>query len=182
MGGILKKLIFFYLFIKISKKFGVGVIKFTLASNNFLDDYVLNCEFCSICKISNGAYKFWKDAISASYQNSRTVFLHKKTIPQKYRYAIKSCSNLDGFVLASAFCSFSGMASSHLVASNGSNLHSLLEIKMVDKFKFVNLKKLYDDLGLAYSAHIYIEKCKYFSPTPFEKRIKITDTLCLGYY
>ena len=143
------KLIFFYLFIKISKKFGVGVIKFTLASNNFLNDYVLNCEFCSICKISNGAYKFWKDAISASYQNSRTVFLHKKTIPQKYRYAIKSCSNLDGFVLASAFCSFSGMASSHLVASNGSNLHSLLEIKMVDKFKFVNLKKLYDEADKA---------------------------------
>ncbi|RAZ24328.1 cysteine permease [Campylobacter hyointestinalis] len=158
------------------------MVKFTLSSNNFLDDYVLNCEFCSICKISNGAYKFWKDAISASYQNSRTVFLHKKSIPPKYQYAIKSCSNLDGFVLASAFCSFSGVASSHLVASNGSNLHNLLEIKMVDKFKFVNLKKLYDDLGLAYSVHIYIEKCKYFSPTPFEKRIKITDTLCLGYY
>ncbi|MFC2491472.1 MAG: cysteine permease, partial [Campylobacter curvus] len=27
-----------------------------------------------------------------------------------------------------------------------------------------------------------IEKCKFFSPAPFEKRIKLTDTLCLGYY
>ena len=164
------------------RNFGVKVVKFTLSSNSFLDDYVLNCEFSTICKISNGAYKFWKNIVVASYQDSRTIFLHKKSIPIKYQYALKSCANLDGFVLASAFCSFTGVANSHLVASNGSNLHDILEIKMVDKFKFVNLKKLYDDLGLAYSTYIYIEKCKYFSPTPFEKRIKITDTLCLGYY
>lgn len=158
------------------------MIKFTLPSNSFLDNYVLNCEFASVCKLSNGAYKFWKGIVAASYQDSRTLFLHKKSIPQKYQYAINYCSNLDGFVLASAFCSFTGISNSHLVASNNSALHSMLEIKMVDKFKFVNLKKLYDDLDLPYSAHIYIEKCKYFSPTPFEKRIKITETLCLGYY
>ncbi|EAH8344989.1 cysteine permease, partial [Campylobacter coli] len=27
-----------------------------------------------------------------------------------------------------------------------------------------------------------IEKCHFFSPTPFEKRIKITESMCVGYY
>ncbi|EAH5015916.1 cysteine permease, partial [Campylobacter coli] len=26
------------------------------------------------------------------------------------------------------------------------------------------------------------EKCHFFSPTPFEKRIKITESMCVGYY
>ncbi|EAI0859889.1 cysteine permease, partial [Campylobacter coli] len=25
-------------------------------------------------------------------------------------------------------------------------------------------------------------KCHFFSPTPFEKRIKITESMCVGYY
>ncbi|EJG9610322.1 cysteine permease, partial [Campylobacter coli] len=33
-----------------------------------------------------------------------------------------------------------------------------------------------------YYQHIYIEKCHFFSPTPFEKRIKITESMCVGYY
>ncbi|EAI1874575.1 cysteine permease, partial [Campylobacter coli] len=24
--------------------------------------------------------------------------------------------------------------------------------------------------------------CHFFSPTPFEKRIKITESMCVGYY
>ncbi|EAW7572866.1 cysteine permease, partial [Campylobacter coli] len=44
------------------------------------------------------------------------------------------------------------------------------------------LKKFYDFLGLNYHQHIYIEKCHFFSPTPFEKRIKITESMCVGYY
>jgi len=45
-----------------------------------------------------------------------------------------------------------------------------------------DLKKFYDDFNLSYSYRIYIEKCKFFSPAPFEKRIKLTETMCLGYY
>ncbi|EAI3179690.1 cysteine permease, partial [Campylobacter jejuni] len=26
------------------------------------------------------------------------------------------------------------------------------------------------------------EKCHFFSPAPFEKRIKITESMCVGYY
>ena len=52
----------------------------------------------------------------------------------------------------------------------------------MDLLNIVNLKKFYDDLGLDYDLQIYIEKCKFFSPTPLEKRIRLTDTLCLGYY
>ncbi|HDW9248526.1 TPA: cysteine permease, partial [Campylobacter jejuni] len=25
-------------------------------------------------------------------------------------------------------------------------------------------------------------KCHFFSPAPFEKRIKITESMCVGYY
>ncbi|AGZ81050.1 hypothetical protein [Campylobacter fetus] len=158
------------------------MLKITLPCNEFLDEYVLNYEIYKLANISSNAYLFWKNGVCASYQNSRAVFLHKKSIPEKYQIYLKSCSNLDGFVLSSAFCSFTGLSSSHLTKSNGSNLYDRLEIRNIAKFKFINLKKLYDDLGLDYKTHIYIEKCKYFSPTPLEKRIKLTDTLCLGYY
>lgn len=158
------------------------MLRHTLAPNQFLNDYVLNCEICTLANISQNAYKFWKGVICANYTDSRTVFLYKKSIPLKYQNLIKSCSNLDGFVIASAFCSFTGLAMSHLTKSNKSNLYDKLQIKQIGKFKFVNLKKLYDDMDLPYSTRIYIEKCKYFSPTPLEKRIKLTASLCLGYY
>lgn len=156
--------------------------KIILAPNEFLDDYVLNFELCRGADISQNAYKFWKNTISASYSGSRTVFLHKKSIPKKYQHLLPACSNLEGLVLASAFCSFTGLASSHLTFSNGSNLYEMLGIKKIARFKFVNLKNFYDKLDLSYDTRIYIEKCKYFSPAPLEKRIKLTGSLCLGYY
>ncbi|ALV23779.1 hypothetical protein CIG11343_0114 [Campylobacter iguaniorum] len=157
-------------------------MKRVLASNEFLDGYICNYELSNLANISSNAYKFWKNEIHATYENSRTVFLYKKSIPQKYQHLINLCLNLDGFVLSSAFCSLTGLSSSHLVKSNRSNLYEKLEIISIGRLKFVNLKKLYDDLNLKYDSHIYIEKCKYFSPPPLEKRIKLTDTLCLGYY
>ncbi|MGG7049218.1 MULTISPECIES: cysteine permease [unclassified Campylobacter] len=157
-------------------------MKLVLAPNEFLDDYVLGCEFAKNAQISGNAYLFWRGAISAKFENSRIVFLHKKTIPQRYTATAKDCTNLNGLVLTSAFCSFTGLASSHLIRSNGSKLYELFELSEICGVKFINLKKFYDDFGLDYSLRIYIEKCKFFSPTPFEKRIKLTDTLCLGYY
>ncbi|MDL2345980.1 cysteine permease [Campylobacter hyointestinalis] len=158
------------------------MIKFIIPSNQCLDDYILNYELCKIANINSNTYLFWKNVICASYQGSKTIFLHKSSILDKYKSYIDKCTNLNGYVLASAFCSFTGLANSHLVKSNKSNLYDKLDIKSIDKLKFINLKKFYDDLGLPYEMRIYIEKCKYFSPTPLEKRIKLTDTLCLGYY
>lgn len=158
------------------------MIRLTLAPNQFLDEYILNYELSILANISQNAYKFWKNIVCASYSDTRTIFLHKDYILPKYKELITSCTDLSGFVLSSAFCSFTGLASSHLIKSNKSNLYEKLEIKQIGKLKFVNLKKLYDDIGLSYDKTIYIEKCKYFSPTPFEKRIKLTASLCLGYY
>ncbi|CAD7289394.1 cysteine permease [Campylobacter suis] len=157
-------------------------MKLILAPNEFLDDYVLGCEFAKNAKISGNAYLFWKGVISAKFENSRIVFLHKKSILPKYQDVILKCSDLSGLVLTSVFCSFTTLASSHLIKSNGSKLYPLFELSEICGVKFINLKKFYDDFGLDYSLRIYIEKCKFFSPTPFEKRIKLTDTLCLGYY
>ena len=157
-------------------------MKLTLAPNEFLDEYILGCEFAKLANISSNAYLFWKDVISAKFERSRIVFLHSKTIPSKFQRAAKECQDLKGLVLASSFCSFTGIAPSHLVQKNGSSLYKLFELKEICGVKFINLKKFYDDLGLDYEYRIYIEKCKFFSPEPLEKRIRLTDTLCLGYY
>lgn len=157
-------------------------MKLTLAPNEFLDNYILSCELAQKAGISSNAYLFWKGVISAKFESSRVVFLHKKSIPKKFEELAMSCTPLDGLVLTSAFCSFAALAPSHLIKSNGSKFYELVQLIEICGVKFINLKKFYDDLGLDYDLRIYIEKCKFFSPTPFEKRIKLTQTLCLGYY
>ncbi|NDJ27356.1 cysteine permease [Campylobacter sp. MIT 12-8780] len=153
-----------------------------LPPNAFLDEYVLNAQFHKIAGISKNAFKFWKNASIARYQGTRTIFLHKSCILKKHAKALKACDDLNGFVLASAFCSFTTLSPSHLVAKNNSSIYQLLEIKELCGIKFVNLKAFYDFLGLDYKHYIYIEKCHFFSPTPLEKKIKITSSLCVGYY
>jgi len=153
-----------------------------LPPNEFLDDYVLNAQFHKLANISKNAYKFWKEIKIGRYQGTRTIFLRKDCILSKHQNALKQCDDLSGFVLASAFCSFTTLAPSHLVAGNKSAVYKLLNLKEICGVKFVNLRAFYDFLGLDYGLHIYIEKCHFFSPTPLEKRIKITDTMCVGYY
>ncbi|MFL1707404.1 cysteine permease [Campylobacter sp. MOP7] len=157
-------------------------MKVTLAPNEFLDDYVLGAEFALNAGVSSNAYLFWKGVVSAKFENSRTVFLHKKTIPAKFSHVLPNCTDLSGLVLTSAFCSLTTLAPSHLVKKNNSKLYSLFEFKKICGIKFINLKKFYDDLGLDYGYRIYIEKCSFFSPAPLEKRIKLTEAMCLGYY
>ncbi|EAL56854.1 conserved hypothetical protein [Campylobacter coli RM2228] len=77
---------------------------------------------------------------------------------------------------------FYGISSIASCKKNNSSIYKLLDLKEIHGIKFVNLKKFYDFLGLNYYQHIYIEKCHFFSPTPFEKRIKITESMCVGYY
>lgn len=153
-----------------------------LESDKMLDNFVLNYELSKAIGISSTAYKYWKNAISGHFVGSRAVFLLKSSVPKKYSYAISQCSDLSGLVLANAFCAFCGLANSHLVCSNCSKLNEILEIRKIGSFKFVNLRAFYKHIGLPEGTKIYIEKCKYFSPLPLEKRIKITPTLCLGYY
>ncbi len=155
---------------------------FTLSANNFLDDFVLNAEFCKLATISANAYRYWKSVKAASFEGSRSIFLQKNTIPSKYEKTLHKCSDLNGLVLSSAFCSFTGLSSSHLTKSNNSKLYEKLQILSIEGVKFVNLKKFYDDLGLSYDFNLYIEKCCYFSPEPLEKKIKLTNTMCVGYY
>lgn len=153
-----------------------------LPPNQFLDDYVLNAQFYQLAGISKNAYKFWKNVQIARYQGTRTIFLHKNSILPKYQNLLKNCEDLSGFVLASAFCSFTTLAPSHLVEKNNSSIYKILTLKEVNGIKFVNLKAFYDFLKLDYTYNIYIEKCHFFSPTPLEKRIKITESMCVGYY
>ena len=153
-----------------------------LAPNEFLDDYVLGAELAKKAGISSNAYFFWKNVISAKFENSRIVFLRKNSIPAKFQNIIKTCTPLNGLIPTGVFCSFTSLAPSHLVAKNGSKIYELFKIYEICGIKFIDLKKFYDDFNLSYSYRIYIEKCKFFSPAPFEKRIKLTETMCLGYY
>lgn len=154
----------------------------TLSNNQYLDNYILNKELCEKVGISSNAYRFWKHVKAAKYDSSRVVFLEKKNILDKYQEIAQNCTNLSGMVQSSAFCNYTGIASSHLIASNNSSLYKILDIVDVCGIKFVNLKKFYDDLDLDYRYNIYVEKCKFFGPSPLEKKIKLTNELCLGYY
>lgn len=156
--------------------------KLTLALNHFLNGYVLNAELAKVAGISKNAYTFWAGVVSARYTNSRVVFLQSQSINDKYSHLLPKCARLDGYVLASAFCDFTGLAPSHLIASNKSSFYNLVKIKSVCGFKFINLKRFYDELGLSYDKQIYIEKSKFFAQNPLEKQIKLTASLSLGYY
>ncbi len=154
----------------------------TLSSNTFLDNYILNSEFSKKAGISSNAYRYWKGVIAAAYDGSRTVFLLKSSVLKKYQNVANLCTNLSGLVPSNSFCAFTGLSNSHLIKSNRSKLYEKLHVKIIDGVKFVNLQRFYDDLGLSYDYHIYIEKCCYFSPEPLEKKIRLTNTMCVGYY
>jgi len=153
-----------------------------LSNNQFLDDYILNKELCEVLNISSNAYRFWKNVRAAKYDGCRAVFLDKKTIIEKHSKMASTCKDLTGLVQSQAFCSYTGIAPSHLIEKNNSALYKKLEITNIYGIKFVNLKKFYDDLGIDYSYSIYVEKCKYFGPSPLEKKIKLSEEMCLGYY
>ena len=153
-----------------------------LSNNQFLDNYVLNREFCELSGISSNAYRFWKNVKAAKYDGCRAVFLDKRTTLVKYKEIISTCKELSGFVQSQAFCRYTGIASSHLIKNNNSILYKKLEIIDLYGIKLVNLKKFYDNLGLDYSYNIYVEKCKYFGPSPLEKKIQLSSEMCLGYY
>ena len=154
----------------------------TISNNQFLDNYILNKELCEIVDISSTAYRFWKDVKAVKYDGCRAVFLDKKTIIKKHKELSLTCRNLEGMVQSQAFCKYTGIAPSHLIEKNNSLLYKKLEIIDLYGIKLVNLKKFYDDLNLNYKYNIYVEKCKYFGPSPFEKKIKLSNEMCLGYY
>lgn len=147
-----------------------------------LENYILNYELAKLAKISSNAYRFWKNVRVVKYDECRIVFLDKNTLPEKYKSFVNLCTNLSGYVQSQAFCKYTGLAPSHLIQSNNSKIYDILDILQIGTVKFVNLKKFYDDLGLDYDYHIYIEKCKYFGPTPLEKKMKLSEEICLGYY
>lgn len=153
-----------------------------LSHNHFLDNFILNREFCELSGISSNAYRFWKGVRAAKYDGSRVVFLDKRTTLTKYSKIVSTCKDLRGFVQSQAFCKFTGIAPSHLIEKNNSILYKKLEIIDLYGIKLVNLKKFYDDLGLDYKYNIYVEKCKYFGPSPLEKKIRLSAEMCLGYY
>ncbi len=153
-----------------------------LTHNQWLDDYVLNKEFSLLAGISSNAYRYWPHVEAAKFDDARVVFLRKSTILPKYKHIIDQCTNLSGMVQSQAFCKYTGLAPSHLIEHNHSCIYSVLQIIDICDIKFVNLKRFYDDLELDYHYHIYIEKCKYFGPSPFEKKIQLSNGICVGYY
>lgn len=133
-----------------------------LPPNEFLDHYILNTEFHRFAGISKNAYKFWKNVEIGRYQGTRIIFLHRNCILEKHQQALRQCSGLNGFVLASAFCSFTGLAPSHLVEKNNSSIYKLLELKEICGIKFVNLKKFYDFFRAKLSSAYLYRKMPFF--------------------
>lgn len=153
-----------------------------LTHNHWLNNYVLNKEFSLLAGISSNAYRYWQSVEAAKFDDARVVFLRKTSILPKYKEIAQQCTDLAGMVQSQAFCKYTGLAPSHLIESNHSCIYEMLDIIDVYDVKFVNLKKFYDDLGLAYHYQIYIEKCKYFAPSPLEKKISLSNGICVGYY
>jgi len=153
-----------------------------ISSKTTLEGYILNWQLAKFANISSNAYRFWKNVQAIKYDGSRVIYLKKDSIPDKYKKYKKLCTNLDGYVQAQSFCKYTGLSPSHLTKSNNSKIYNILDISKIGTIKLVNLKKFYDDLGLDYNYHIYIEKCKYFGPFPLEKKIKLGGGMCLGYY
>lgn len=153
-----------------------------LPHNHWLNHYVLNKELSLLAGISSNAYRYWKDVEAVKFDDARVVFLRKESILGTYKPLLKRCTDLTGMVQSGAFCKYTGLAPSHLIEHNHSCIYKALEIIDVCGIKFVNLKKFYDDLGLDYHYHIYIEKCKYFGPSPLEKKIELSSGICVGYY
>ena len=154
----------------------------TLTHNQWLDGYILSKELALKAGISSNAYRYWNGVEAAKFDDARVVFLRKNTILPKYKELVVTCTDLSGMVQSGAFCKYTGLAPSHLIEHNHSCIYKMLEIIDVCDVKLVNLKKFYDDLGLDYHYQIYIEKCKYFGPSPFEKKIQLSNGICVGYY
>ena len=154
----------------------------TLTHNHWLDGYILSKELALKAGISSNAYRYWNGVEAAKFDDARVVFLRKNTILPKYKELAATCTDLSGMVQSGAFCKYTGLAHSHLIEHNHSCIYKMLEIIDVCDVKLVNLKKFYDDLGLDYHYQIYIEKCKYFGPSPFEKKIQLSNGICVGYY
>ena len=153
-----------------------------LTHNHWLNNYILNKEFSLLAGISSNAYRYWNGVEAAKFDDARVVFLRKESVLPKYKAIAQQCTNLFGMVQSQAFCKYTGLAPSHLIEKNHSCIYEGLEIIDICDIKFVNLKKFYDDLKLDYKYHIYIEKCKYFGPSPLEKKINLSSGICVGYY
>lgn len=154
----------------------------TLTHNQWLDGYILSKELALKAAISSNAYRYWNGVEAAKFDDARVVFLRKSTVLSKYKALANTCTDLSGMVQSGAFCKYTGLAPSHLIEHNHSCIYKMLEIIDVCDVKLVNLKKFYDDLGLDYHYQIYIEKCKYFGPSPLEKKIHLSNGICVGYY
>lgn len=151
-----------------------------LGDNVPLDHYVAAAELMALAGLSPNAFRYWKNLSSARYEGSRTLFLRKSTVPEKYRELLGRTTDLSGCVLSGAFCRFTGLSPSLLVTSNKSAFKQVVALRRVGRTKLVDLRAFYDRLGLRYDYYIYIDKCCHFSP--LEKKIPLTKTLCVGYY
>ena len=153
---------------------------YRLSDNSTLDNYILAKELMNLAGISPNAFRYWKECVATKYYKSRVVYIHKKYIHKKYVHLAKECHCLDGLIQAASFCRYTNLSSSHLTKSNNSPIYNLFNIETIENIKFVNLKKFLQKFQLNNSYTIYIEKCKYFAP--LEKKIRLTQNLCLGYY
>jgi len=151
-----------------------------LNSNEMLDGYILWLELMRKAELSSNAYRFWGGVKAAKYEGSRVVFLEASSVLSKYISIANECFRLDGYIQSQAFCKFSSLAPSNLVASNNGALHKILGILVLEGVKFVNMRLLLKAFNIPQNSTIYIERCSYFAP--LEKKVKLTKKLCLGYY
>lgn len=145
-----------------------------------LDDFVLAKDLMELCGLSANAFRYWKNAYLASYENSQIVFIKRSSIPSRHYQKASACTDLSGYVQSVAFCRYTGLSSSLLTKNNKGKIKDFLDILSIGRCKLVSLRRFYEHFGLRLDLYVYIDKCKNFSP--LEKKIQITKTLCLGYY
>lgn len=113
---------------------------------NTLNSFWLWREVSSKLKVSNPAYKYWKNTPNLKL-NNKYVFIQKNTLPSKHEHVESSLTDLTGH-LPIKFASDQLHVNEHIFSYDKMKLHKEFEYKFVEDIKFVNIKKFFKENGI----------------------------------
>lgn len=113
---------------------------------NTLNSFWLWKEVYTKLRISNPAYKYWKNTQTIKL-NNKYVFIQKQTLPKKHTHIEEILTDLSGY-LPIKYASDQLHVNEHLFVSEKMKLHTIFEYKFVEDVKFVNIKRFFTEHGI----------------------------------
>ncbi len=141
---------------------------------NLLDKHWLWKEMRTKLDLSNPAYTYWKE--TNHLKLNRYVFIEKKSIPARYDFIQPILTDLSGY-LPTQYASQQLGVDSHIFNTKQMHLHSKFEYKFVENVKFVNIKRFFQDNGIAVNKNsfIQVDKLKNLEFTADSQFYRIDD-------